>query len=167
MKVLNIKALYDFDGYVVDKISCQKIGAQVNLEFDGRCGPRCPNCGIRLPKHRCLRQSVADLPVASGLIVYLNFPAVQGHCRKCRFFFTTRPKEAHPTKDATWRLMRRVSEMAKYAPVTAVAKMMSLGESTVRRYDMAVLKEDLPEPSLDDLRVIIIDEKSIGVGMAT
>ncbi len=164
MKVLNIKALYDFDGYVVDKISCQKIGAQVNLEFDGRCGPRCPNCGIRLPKHRCLRQSVADLPVASGLIVYLNFPVVQGHCRKCRFFFTTRPKEAHPTKDATWRLMRRVSEMAKYAPVTAVAKMMSLGESTVRRYDMAVLKEDLPEPSLDDLRVIIIDEKSIRRG---
>jgi transposase len=60
--------------------------------------------------------------------------------------------------------MRRVSEMAKYAPVTAVAKMMSLGESTVRRYDMAVLKEDLPEPSLDDLRVIIIDEKSIRRG---
>ena len=54
--------------------------------------------------------------------------------------------------------------MAKYAPVTAVAKMMSLGESTVRRYDMAVLKEDLPEPSLDDLRVIIIDEKSIRRG---
>ena len=31
MKVLNIKALYDFDGYVVDKISCQKMGAQGDL----------------------------------------------------------------------------------------------------------------------------------------
>ncbi|MFT5190175.1 MAG: hypothetical protein ACI957_003208 [Verrucomicrobiales bacterium] len=42
--------------------------------------------------------------------------------------------------------------------------MMSLGESTVRRYDMAVLKEDLPEPNLDGLRVLIIDEKSIRRG---
>ena len=42
MKVLNIKALYDFDGYVVDKISCQKIGAQINLRFDKRRGPCCP-----------------------------------------------------------------------------------------------------------------------------
>ncbi len=37
--------------------------------------------------------------------------------------------------------MRRVSQMTKHAPVTAVAEMMGLGESTVRRYDMAVLKE--------------------------
>ncbi|MFT4640698.1 MAG: transposase [Verrucomicrobiales bacterium] len=60
--------------------------------------------------------------------------------------------------------MRRVSQMARYAPVTAVAEMMGLGESTVRRYDMAVLKEDLPEPNLDGLRVLIIDEKSIRRG---
>jgi transposase len=164
VKVLNIKALYDFDGYVVDKISCQKMGAQVNLEFDGRCGPRCHNCSTRLTKHRCKRQTAADLPIASGLIVYINFPVVQGLCRKCQHFVTTRPQEIHPTKDATWRLMRRVSQMTRYSPVTAVAEMMGLGESTVRRYDMAVLKEDLPEPNLDGLRVIIIDEKSIRRG---
>ncbi|MFT4638122.1 MAG: transposase [Verrucomicrobiales bacterium] len=52
----------------------------------------------------------------------------------------------------------------RYAPVAAVAEMMGLGESTVRRYDMAVLKEDLPEPNLDGLRVLIIDEKSIRRG---
>ncbi|MDB4632349.1 transposase family protein [bacterium] len=55
-------------------------------------------------------------------------------CAVCGRFVTTRPKEMHPTKEATWRLMRRVCEMAKHAPVTAVAKMMDLGESTVRRY---------------------------------
>lgn len=45
--------------------------------------------------------------------------------------------------------MRRVSEMARHAPVTAVAKMMDLGESTVRRYNIEVLKLDLPAPTLD------------------
>jgi hypothetical protein len=63
--------------------------------------------------------------------------------------------------------MRRVSQMARYSPVTAGAEMMGLGESTVRRYDMAVLKEDLPEPNLDGLRVLIIDEKSIRRGWRT
>lgn len=164
MKVLNFNALYDFDGYVVDKISCQKIGAQINLRFDKRRGPCCPHCNDRLPKHRSGRQSVSDLPVADGLTVYINFPVVQGRCRKCQHFVTTRPKEAHPTKEATWRLMRRVSQMCKYAPVTAVAEMMDIGESTVRRYDIAILKEDLPEPNFDGLRVILIDEKAIRKG---
>ncbi len=73
-----------------------------------------------------------------------------GYPRKvCGRFVTTRPKEMHPTKEATWRLMRRVSEMARHAPVTAVAKMMDLGESTVRRYNIEVLKLDLPAPTLD------------------
>ena len=67
----------------------------------------------------------------------------------CGRFVTTRPKEMHPTKEATWRLMRRVCEMAKHAPVTAVAKMMDLGESTGRRYDIEVLEQDLPAPTLN------------------
>ena len=60
--------------------------------------------------------------------------------------------------------MRRVSQMARHAPVTSVAEMMGLSEGTVRRYDIAVLKEDLPEPNFDGLRVIIIDEKAIRRG---
>lgn len=107
---------------------------------------------------------MADLPVASGLIVYLTFPVVQGWCRKFQHFATTRPKEVHPTKDATWRLMRRVSDMTKYAPVTAVSELMAIGESTVRRYDKAILEADLPEPNFDGLRVLLIDEKAIRKG---
>ena len=70
-------------------------------------------------------------------------------CAVCEGFVTTRPKEMYPTKEATSRLMRRVSEMARHAPVKAVAKMMDLGESTVRRYNIEVLKLDLPAPTLD------------------
>lgn len=164
MKVLNINALYGFDGYVVEKLICQKMGGQINLRFDRRRKLRCPNCQSPLTKHRCGKGSVSDLPIASGLVVYITFPVVQGMCRNCGHFVTTRPKEMHPTKDATWRLMRRVSEMARHAPVSAVAKMMDLGESTVRRYDMEILKQDLPAPDLDELRVLIIDEKSIRKG---
>ena len=60
--------------------------------------------------------------------------------------------------------MRRVSEMASRASATVVATMMDLGESTVRRYDMEVLKLDLPAPTSGGPRLIIIDEKAITKG---
>ncbi len=40
-------------------------------------------------------------------------------------------------------------EVARHAPVAAVARMMDLGESTGRRYDIEVLEQDLPAPTLN------------------
>ena len=54
--------------------------------------------------------------------------------------------------------------MARHASGAAVAKMMSIGEATVRRYDKAVLEKDLPEPSFDNLRILLIDEKAVRKG---
>ena len=39
-------------GYVVSWISLEEIGAQINLEFDKRCGPRCPHCQAKLPRNK-------------------------------------------------------------------------------------------------------------------
>ena len=43
-------------GYVVSEISLEEIveeiGAQINLEFDKRCGPRCPHCQAKLPRNK-------------------------------------------------------------------------------------------------------------------
>ena len=143
VNVLNINALYKFEGYVVEQVRCQKIGAQIKLRFDERRGPRCPKCNSRLPKHRCSAGIAMDLPIADGLVVMVTFPVVQGLCRECQHFVTTRPREVHPTKEATWRFMRRISAWTAHAPATAVAEMFEISDSTVRRYDQAVLKEDL------------------------
>ena len=164
VNILNINALYKFEGYVVEQVSCQEIGAQIKLRFDERCGPRCPNCKSRLPKHRCSAGSAMDLPIADGLVVMITFPVVQGLCRECRHFVTTRPREVHQTKGATWRFMRRISAWTIHAPATAVAEMFEISDATVRRYDQAVLKEDLPAPNLDGLRVLLIDEKAVRKG---
>lgn len=164
VKVRNIKALAPFKGYVVTTLSFEEVGAQINLEFDRRSGPRCPNCHLILPRNKVGRRAVMDCPMPHGPVVILTFPTVQGHCRKCLSFVTTCPEEVHPSCQATWRLMRLVSAWAAMATNSEVALMFEISDSTVRRYDKLVLKTDTPPPMLDGLTKLLIDEKSVRKG---
>ena len=105
-----------------------------------------------------------DLPVADGPVVYICFSTVQGRCKNCRHFVTTRPKEVHPTRSATWRLMRMISAWAAHTPAIQIAAIYEISDSTVSHYDKAVLKEDLPPPDLDHIRTLLIDEKVVRRG---
>ena len=102
-----------------------------------------------------------DNPVAGVNTVYVSFPTVQGRCTKCNRYVTSRPQEIHPSKAATWRFMRLVSSWATLAPANQVGKMFQISGSTVRNYDLCVLKHDTPEPSFDSIRALLVDEKSI------
>ncbi len=162
MKTINLKAIYRFEGYVVKELMCESGAAQLKLDFDKRSGPRCPRCAGKLPRNKIGKGCAMDLPIADVPCVFIIYPRIQGHCHPCRAYVTTRPAEIHPTKDSTWRLMRTVSSWASAAPASSVAIMFELSEATVRRYDQAVLKEQLPPPDLDNLRCILIDEKHLG-----
>lgn len=164
MKVRNIKALAPFKGYVVAGISFVEIGAQINLEFDKRSGPRCPCCHARLPRNKVGRRAVMDCPMSHGSIVFLTFPTVQGLCRSCDRYVTTCPDEVHPQCHATWRLMRLVSCWASIATNSEVAAMFEISDATVRRYDKIVLQQDTPPPCFDGIEKLLIDEKSIRKG---
>ncbi|MFT6178698.1 MAG: hypothetical protein ACJA1W_001039, partial [Akkermansiaceae bacterium] len=52
MKVRNFQDLYQFEGYVVEELICEEIGAQINLRFDERIGPRYPHCQSKLPRNK-------------------------------------------------------------------------------------------------------------------
>jgi transposase len=164
VKVRNIKAVAPFKGYVVTRISFEEVGAQINLEFDKRCGPRCPGCDAKLPRNKVGRRAVMDAPMPHGAITMLTFPTVQGLCRKCDRFVTTCPQEVHPTCHATWRLMRLVSAWASLATNSEVAVMFEISDGTVRRYDKIVLESDTPPPLLDGIIKLLIDEKSVRKG---
>ena len=133
MKVRNIKALAPFRGYVVSKVTFEEIGAQINLEFDKRCGPRCPECQSRLPRNKVGRRIVMDCPMSHGSLVMLSFPTVQGLCPQCQRYVTSCPEEIHPSCHATWRLMRLVSSWASLATNSEVATMFEISDGTVRR----------------------------------
>ena len=164
MKTLNLRALYRFDGYVVEKIVVEDVGVQVKMRFDGRRGPCCPRCAGGLSVHRKGVGLAADLPLADQRTVWVTFPVVQGKCAACDSFVTTRPAEIHPTRKTTWRWMRCVSSWAAACPTSAVAARFTISESTVRRYDQEVLQHDLPEPCLDEIEALLVDEKAVRKG---
>ena len=57
--------------------------AQVTLERDKRCPPR---CGVRkrpMRIHRIGAQCVSDTPLGPASCVLVKYDAVQGHCKDC------------------------------------------------------------------------------------
>lgn len=164
MKILNFRALYRFDGYVVEKVVVEGVGVQVKLRFDGRRKPCCPRCDGVLSTHRKGVGLATDLPLADRMMVWVTFPVLQGRCASCDGFVTTRPAEIHPSRKATWRWMRCVSSWAAACPASAVAERFGISEATVRRYDQEVLAHDLPEPCFDGLEALLIDEKAVRRG---
>ena len=85
---------------------------QVKLSFDKRIPPKCPCCNHALPKNKKGQNVARDLPLLEAKVTFIIFPTIQGRCKSCDTFVTTRPKEIHPTKEATMRLMRSVSSWA-------------------------------------------------------
>ena len=160
VKVLNFNALYAFAGYVVEKVVVEEVGVQIKLRFDRRRRPCCPQCGERRGEHRVGSGLAYDLPIAERPVV-VTYPVRQVRCRPCGGFQTVRPVEVHPSRGATWRLMRTVSAWASVCPASAVATMFAISDSTVRRYDKAVLDATLPAPLLDGIEVLLVDEKAV------
>ena len=164
MKTKNFQAVYPFKGYVIESVNCQSIGIQINLRWDQRRTLRCPDCGKKMAKNRETDLIAFDLPCGGGPVVLVRYPAIQGCCSSCKRYKTVRPEEIHPTRKATWRLMRYVSLLARYVPLDAMVSFLEVPASTAWRYDKDVLEADLPEPDLDGIEAILVDEKSVRRG---
>jgi transposase len=161
MYVHGIRSLFAFDGYVVQKITMSSQIVQVNLRRDGRRTLRCPACGGRMNVHRTLIQTARDLPLGTATHVILTYPAIQGRCKACGGFSTIRPGGIDDHARATRRLMEFVSRLARHLPLTAVLEVAGIDDATAFRWDKAVLERKLPPPNLDDLRILLIDEKAV------
>ena len=161
VKTLNFKTLYKFEGYVVEELRCEETFVQIKLTFDKRIPPKCPHCSSRLQKNKSANSCALDSPIGVAKTVTISFPTFQGKCSVCQRYVTTRPKEIHPTKAATWRFMREVSSWAHVAPANQIGERFQISGSTVRTYDKEVLKTDTPAPNLDNIRALLVDEKSV------
>jgi len=162
MYVHGIQSLFQFPGYVVEKIRIDRTIAEVKLRWDRRRCVRCSQCGGKMSVSRTVEQVARDLGLGTVSLVLLRYPAIQGRCRHCRSYETIRPPGIEPRRQATWRLMRYVSQLCRYMPIKSVGEVLPLRDTVIRRWDRAVLQETLPEPDLDDLKVLLVDEKSVG-----
>jgi len=164
---LSLAPLYQFKGWVVKDISVNSSGHKVwvYLRVDGRRnGFRCPKCNRRMGKMRERHREVLDLPLGTASVVHLVFTAYQGRCAHCRNIHTFRPPGIDAKAQGTGRLKRYVSLLCRFMPVDKAPRIVPISADTARRWDKEVLMATLPEPKLDGISAILVDEKSIGKG---
>ena len=158
-----LRPLYTFPGWVIKDINLNSEIAVVKIRKDNRYSLKCPVCSQRKPReNRRVWQSVRDLPLGPAMTVMIHYEAVQVRCKHCGSISTILPREINRNAKATNRLMHYVSKMCRYMPTNKVPKFIPISESTARRWDKGVLTERIPGPNLDSLRVLLVDEKSIG-----
>lgn len=164
---VSLAPLYQFRGWVVKKISVKLSGHKVwvHLRPDRRRkGFRCPRCGHLMGKMRERQRYVLDLPLGTASVVHLVFTAYQGRCSHCGAIHTFKPPGIGSKAQGTDRLKRYVSLLCRFMPVDKVPNIVPISADTARRWDKEVLMATLPEPTLDGIRAILVDEKSIGKG---
>lgn len=158
----NLRNLYRSEGYRVESIITDGEQAQVELLWDDRFAVKCRGCGKSMRVNRKTRQSAVDMPLASACFVGILYEAVQGYCHPCGRYQTERPLEIVEGHKATLRLMRHVSLLCRWVPAVRVCEVLPIAPATVWRYDRYILQTELPEPQLDGLEAILIDEKHLG-----
>lgn len=162
MKITGLGPFYHFPGWKVDAVCFDPVESIIKLSRDERYSLTCPHCGKKMTKSREIQREALDLPMGLSMVVKIRYPAIQGRCRSCQKYTTIVPEEIGPLSRATWRLKRLVSHMCRHTPALRVGDFLPLRAKTVIDYDREVLGCELPEPDLDDLRVLLIDEKAIG-----
>ena len=159
---IKLQALYTSEGYRVENMNTDGERAQVNLVWDERCRPRCPDCAGTMRINRKTEQVALDLPLACAGAVAVVYEAVQGFCTHCRRYQTVRPLDIVENHQATRRLMRQVCLLCRWLPMLRVCEVLPVTAATAWRYDRYILQTELPEPNLDKLEAILIDENHIG-----
>ena len=158
----SLRPLYTFPGWIIQEIKLNSEIVMVRLRRHRKHKITCPDCGKRARENRVVHQGAKDLPLGSINLVQIIYEAVQGYCRACRTYFTVLPPGIDNNAKATRRLMHYVCRLCRFMPVDKVPFFMPISTSTARRWDKKILSEYLPDPDLDNLRVILVDEKSIG-----
>lgn len=158
----SLRQLFDFPGWVVQEIKMNEEIAMVRIRRNQSHRINCPNCRNRAGKNRSTWQGARDMPLGVITLVDVIYEAIQGYCSVCGTYFTLLPPGIDKSAKATRRLMHYVCRLCRFMPVDKVPFFVAVSVATARRWDKKILSEYLPDPDLDNLRVILVDEKSIG-----
>jgi transposase len=158
----SLRLLYDFPGWVIQQVKVGSEIAMIRIRRNRSHKINCPHCGKRAGRNRTVWQGAKDLPLGVVSLVQIIYEAVQGYCNQCGTYFTILPPGIDHKTKATRRLMLYVSLLCRFMPADKIPFFVPISASTARRWDKKILSECLPNPDLDHLRVILVDEKAIG-----
>ena len=157
-----IKGLFKFPGWVIERTNINSHAAIIRLRLDERYCFKCPYCSGKTGLNRILKQTVKDLPLGEIKLVNIEYEARQSYCNNCNKYSTFLPDGIDNRAKATKRLMIYVSRLCRFMPCNRIPLFVPISVATAQRWDKKILVEQLADPNFDNVRVIIVDEKSIG-----
>jgi len=158
----SLRPLYTFPGWVIQEIKLNSELVMVRIRRNHLLKIYCPHCLRKAGENRRVIQTAKDLPLGSANLVQIIYEAIQGYCSSCEHYFTILPHGIDQSAKATARLMHYVCRLCRFMPANKVSFFLPISHSTARRWDKKILAKYLPRPNFDNVRVLLVDEKSIG-----
>ena len=135
MKLHRLEMLFPFGGFLLDSITLDPDHVRVTLRRHRRKRVPCHMCGASMTIYRETIQSVRDLPLGTAKDVRIIYPALLARYPVCRGIETILPPGIQPHAKATDRLMRQVSLLARFLPISQVSQVTGIPPATARRWD--------------------------------
>jgi len=110
---------------------------------------------------RRVMQNARDLPLGLVALVHVHYEAIQGRCSACGAYTTFHPPGIDHRARATDRLKRFVSRLCRFVPLSHITDFVGVSGATAFRWDKAVLEQTLPPPDLDNVSILLVDEKAV------
>ena len=162
MSRYNISNLFPFKRVKISEISTSTDGSLtvVKIRPNKRYLPVCSGCLQRVNRiHSTDTRIIKDLPMSgSQVLIYYTFRTVL--CEKCGF-----KVEYHDFVEFYARVTNRfavyIHELCQHMTITDVAAHCKISWHQVRRIDKIELTKKYSKVSMDDLKIVCIDEISI------
>lgn len=159
VQIVGIQSFLNTPGWLPDRVVFSGKDIQVELHRDRRLVLRCPHCNGNLTPSRTQSHRIRDIGLGPDCPMWLIYTSTQGRCRPCRRYHTEHP----PGVDGqtTIRFQAWVSSMCRVMTLADAGDLAGIDPSTAWRIDDRHLKRTLPEPKLDGLTHLMVDEKSV------
>jgi len=164
MKVKGLNRLFHFSHYVIKEVHFGIDILTVQLRRDKRKLFRCPTCNATCRVEKQDIRTARDMPFGPAVHALIIYPAYRVFCRHCRTSHWNGPPEIDSRRKATRRLLQHAISLANILPLTGAADLLGIDNRRLGRWDRSLLAEHLPPPDFDNIRLLMVDEKSIGKG---
>ena len=123
---------------------------------------RCPKCNAKeLILHGSVNRDFRSLPIGSKP-VFITCPIARIECLSCDIIRQVKTSFADQRRTYTNAFKRYALELSKYMTISDVAKHLKVGWDLIKDIQKRYLKNRFSHPKLNKLKLLAIDEISIG-----
>jgi hypothetical protein len=159
IEVIGFEHFLNMPGWPIDRLIFSGKDLQVEVHRDRRRSLLCPQCQGPMTPSRSQSHRIRDIGIGPDCPIWIIYTTTQGRCRPCGRYHTEHPPGIDGA--STIRFQGWVSSLCRIMTLKDAGWVADIDPSTAWRIDDRHLKRMLPEPSLDGLTHLMVDEKAV------